>query len=153
MTEHNENNIFTFDNQNQQIELVESVKQVNNSNQIMFTTIDPMGNKVNLMSYTFHYHIIGDHVDRKFLEEETNFNIIPKVIENPSVIMVDKDYDNRLVYIATPSMKFKEGKKITGLHIVTEQSSIQEYNIVTVRNQSRISQFEDGRVIYNVFNT
>jgi len=88
-----------------------------------FETINPLGHRVVLKESTWNEHVIKDHPDRIFYNDEFNFGQIVSVIATPTLIVEDKDFSDsnvRLNYLGSAMIKNNGQFKMKSVKIVTE---------------------------------
>lgn len=119
----------------------------------VFTTTDVLNREITLKLDTFEKHIAGesgDHPDRHYLAINSNVVRIRKIVENPSTIIIDKDYPNRNNYFGVTALDSYSSLK--NVKIVTEEVGVNQHEIVTIIPQNRVSeQSIEGRVIYDAY--
>lgn len=121
-----------------------------NSN--VFEINDPIGNTVKLSSNTLNFHIAGesgDHPDRNFLVQGNNLNKISSIIENPTIILKDRDFDNRINHFGTTL--FESQNTIKNVKIVSELDENGEYQVATIIPTKSLNEKFEGRLLYDLY--
>lgn len=88
-----------------------------------FETINPLGHRVVLKESTWTEHVINEHPDRSFYNDEFNFGQILSVITTPTIIVEDKDFSEenvRINYFGSAMIKNNGQFKMKSVKIVTE---------------------------------
>ena len=117
--------------------------------EIRWKVIDPLGNEVILKESTFREHILGDHqmADaeyRKIAETQAK-----AIIQNPQLIIEDKEDKNRHIFYKIISMPYDDvKKKLTTLKVVVDTDRT-PHAIATWIIQSKLKyKFMEEWVIY-----
>lgn len=118
----------------------------------IFTVNSPTNREIVLSHDTFWYHIVGDHdIERANLANEETLIQIASVIENPSIILKDKNHEKRNNYYGirqNPSNNSYQNVKI-----VTEIIDEKHGEVVTMHYLSKLDASIDGReIIYDQYN-
>jgi len=122
----------------------------NSSN--IFEINDPIGNTVKLSNDTLQFHIAGesgDHPDRNFLVQGNNLNKISSIIQNPTMILKDKNFDNKINHFGTTM--FESQNTIKNVKIVSELGEDGEYQIATIIPTKSLNEKFEGRILYDLY--
>lgn len=110
--------------------------------------ISPLKTKVNIYQNTWEYHVIGDHTDREFLNNISNYKSMLSGIKEPDLITSDKTNPNRLNYFSLHFLNINEKTTVKPLKIVTEKNEDNTETFVSCMPIGRLNEkFTEGRIV------
>jgi hypothetical protein len=110
---------------------------------LIWSTINPFGNSVQLKESTFNQHIVTENNRTEFSGEEKT---LKQLAEHPRFISRDKEYSERVVYGNSYNLA-----KLGGVHWVSlvVDISVQPNDVVTAIAMRKIPKIETVNIIYD----